>query len=80
MPIGASPHNKFYKKLFGGELEPRIHLHQKCWREREEDSSEDDNERITRKFTMELEKAVREMKTNTVPGRDGLTVSFCKKF
>jgi len=41
---------------------------------------EDDNERITRKFTMELEKAVREMKTNTVPGRDGLTVSFCKEF
>ena len=52
----------------------------KSARGREEDSSEDDNERITRKFTMELEKAVREMKTNTVPGRDGLTVSFCKEF
>lgn len=42
--------------------------------------SEEHNERIRRKFTMELGKVVREMKTNTVSRPDGFTVSFFKEF
>lgn len=42
---------------------------------------EEDNQWLVRPFTMaELEEAVKQMKTNTTPGPDGLSTSFYKNF
>lgn len=71
---------EYYRKLFGAELPPKFCLSQNMW-ERRGRFSHEDNEELVQPFTLEeIEKALKEMKTNTAPGPDGFPVCFYKEF
>lgn len=71
---------QYYKNLFGAEVPPKIFLSNDMWTN-EGRLTKEESEHITRPFTMvEIEQALKEMKTNTAPGPDGLPVSFYKEF
>ena len=68
--------SSYYKRLFGSEDRGTYLLVEAPW-STEHMLSELDNEELTKPFTMEvLELVVKEMKTNTAPGPDGLPVIF----
>lgn len=70
---------EYYKKLFGAEVPPKIYLGQNMWKERGRLAAQE-NEELIKPFTMaELERALKEMKTNTAPGPDGFPVCFYKE-
>jgi hypothetical protein len=72
--------SEFYKNLFGGGQEPRIQLSETFWTDRGR-CGEEQNQWLVRPFTMiELEEAVKEMKSNTAPGPDGFSTSFLQTF
>lgn len=71
---------QYYKNLFGAEVPPKNFLSNDMWTN-EGRLTKEESEHITRPFTMvEIEQALKEMKTNTAPGPDGLPVSFYKEF
>lgn len=70
----------FYKNLFGAEIPPKFGLSKNMWEGRGKVSQEE-NEFLIKPFTMEeIEVALKEMKTNTAPGPNGLPVCFYKEF
>lgn len=70
----------FYKKLFGGEETPGIHLSEDFW-EADDKLTEEDRRELTKPFTMvELGSAVKEMRSNTAPAPDGFFVLFLRNF
>lgn len=71
---------EYYKNLFGSEQPPRVFLKEGIWGDRGR-INEEENERLTAPFSLEeIENAMKEMKVNTVPGPDGLSVCFLKEF
>lgn len=70
----------YYKELFGSEDRKGVVLMDNVW-ESEGRVTENENIELTKPFTIEeAEQVVKEMKENTAPGPDGLSVSFYKNF
>lgn len=70
----------YYKQLFGSKERKGVSLSIMAWSEQGR-VTEEENKIITRPFTIEeAEKVVMEMKDNTAPGPDGLSVAFYKNF
>jgi mannosylglycoprotein endo-beta-mannosidase len=71
---------KFYLELMGSEEPKFLKLATNCWAE-EGRVSREDNDALALSFTMEeLEEVIKNTKTATAPGLDGLPVAFFKNF
>jgi mannosylglycoprotein endo-beta-mannosidase len=71
---------KFYLELMGSEEPKFLKLASNCWAE-EGRVSREDNDALALSFTMEeLEEVIKNTKTATAPGPDGLPVAFLKNF
>jgi hypothetical protein len=71
---------KFYLDLMGSEEQKFLNLAKNCWNE-DGSVSQEENEAFALTFTVEeLEEVFQGTKTATVPGPDGLSVAFFKKF
>jgi hypothetical protein len=71
---------EYYKSLFGRAETVDIHLVANMWN-LEHQTSQDENEWLTRPFTLnELHNVVKEIKGNTASGPDGFTIEFFKTF
>jgi hypothetical protein len=70
----------FYRGLMGSEEPKTLSLQQNIWSPNMQVNAQE-NEDLLRSFTMEeLEAALKDTKTDTDPGPDGLPVLFYKKF
>lgn len=69
---------KYYKSLFGPSKEPFFTKATSNWEEIEKISNED-NEMLTRSFSMELKMVVVAMEKNTAPGPDHIPIEFYQK-
>lgn len=68
----------YYKKLFGKQVERKIHLDEEVWAE-ETKLNMDDNIMLTSPFTeLEVQKVISDMKLNSAPGPDGFSSAFYK--
>jgi hypothetical protein len=71
---------KYYKDLFGAEMEGSIELGDNFWAE-DGRLSEIEAGELIRPFTIkELEEALKDMDVNSAPGPDGLPVGFYREF
>jgi hypothetical protein len=71
--------SEYYKTLFGHEEKPVFNLDPVCWTQ-EEKVTEEENEALTRHFSLEeLKKAIFSMETNTAPRPDHMPVEFYQK-
>jgi hypothetical protein len=71
---------KYYKELFGAEMEGLVELGDNFWAESGK-LTEDEAEELIRPFTIkELKDAQKDMDVNSAPGPDGLPVGFYKEF
>lgn len=69
---------EYYKSLFGKETLIGVSLADNAWREKLR-LSEEDREKLTRDFGMEeLERVIKDIKSNTAPGPDGFPIGFFK--
>ncbi|KAF2952087.1 hypothetical protein DAI22_01g309400 [Oryza sativa Japonica Group] len=70
----------YYKELFRADTPSNIHLSQGVWEE-SFSLTNDEKLNLIRPFTrVELDKVIREAKTNTAPGPDGFNVHFYRTF
>lgn len=70
----------YYKELFRADTPSNIHLSQGVWEE-SFSLTNDDKLNLIRPFTrVELDKVIREAKTNIAPGPDGFNVHFYRTF
>lgn len=71
---------QYYKNLFGNEVRNEIELHPNIWQNTGHLKTEE-SEALIAPFTIEeIEITLKEMKNNTAPGPDGLSVEFYKAF
>lgn len=80
-PVQLQNHiESYYKNLFGKEERNKIELDTNIWAERG-NLSQEEQQMLIAPFTMEeIEAALKDMKNNTAPGPDGLSVEFYKAF